>query len=278
MIEAPLGDLASWTEHLARVDLPVLRRTVARLDALRAEEETADARAIAAAIGDDPLMALRLFSHLARQRGARSSAEVSTVERALVMLGVGPFFRAFERLGTVEERLRGMPHAHAGLIGVLRRGQRAARFACAFAVWRNDVTAEEIVLAALLHDAAELLLWCFAPKLMIRIRNLQAADPALRSAAAQQQVLGVALVDLQLALAGRWRLPRLLAELMNDRHAANPRVRSVTLAVSLARHSSVNWSNPALPDDFRAIATLLSVTPEKARELAGAPAEAGAPA
>jgi HD-like signal output (HDOD) protein len=278
MIESPLGDLASWSDHFARLDLPVLRRTVARLDELRQDEDNADARVIAAAIGDDPLMALRLFSHLARRRGTRSSAEVATVERALVMLGVGPFFRAFERLDSVEERLRGMPHAHAGLIRVLRRGQRAARFACSFAVWRNDVNAEEIVLAALLHDAAELLLWCFAPKLMIRIRNLQAADAALRSATAQQQVLGVVLVDLQLALARCWRLPGLLVEMMNDHQADTPRVRNVTLAISLARHSATNWENPALPDDYREIAALLSITPAKARALAGAPAEASAPA
>lgn len=275
MLEKPLKDLASWTDHVARQDIPVLRRTTSRLGSLAAAEKDEgleiDARMLARAIDDDPLMALRLFSHVARRRGARSEAEVATVERSVVMLGIGPFFRAFGSLATVEERLRGNGQAHAGLIRVLRRGQRAARFAAEFAVWRNDVNAEEIMLAALLHDLAEMLMWVFAPALMLRIREMQARDPALRSDAAQREVLNIELNDLQIALARRWRLPALLVSMMDDRHAQAARVRNVLLAVRLARHTARSWENPALPDDYRDLGVLLSVSPAKAAEIAGAP-------
>ncbi len=274
MLEAPLRDLGAWTEYFARLDIPVLRRTAARVRSLAQREADGgagvDARTVAGAIADDPLMTLRVFSHLARRRGS-AAAEVATAERALVMLGVGPFFRSFCNVPTVEERMRGDTDAHAGLVRVLRRAQRAARFACAFAIWRNDANAEEIVLAALLHDLAEMLLWCFAPALMRRIRALQAADPALRSTAAQKDVLRIELHELQVALARRWRLPALLVELMDHRQASGPRVRSIVLAHDLARHSTRSWDNPALPEDYRQAAALLSVNPAKVRELVGAP-------
>lgn len=280
MLDAPLRDLPAWTNWFARIDVPVLRRSRARLLALKAREDAGeielDSRTVAAALGGDPLMALRVFAHLARRRGARNAADVTTVERAIVMLGLAPFFRLAEEMGTVEERLGASAEAHAGLIRVLRRSQRAARFACDLAVWRNDVNAEEIVLAALLHDLAEILLWCFAPALILRIRALQAADPALRSAAVQREVLHVELNELQVALARHWRLPALLVEMMDDHHAETPRVRNVALAASLARHSAKSWHNAALPDDFRAIAALLSVTPARARAIVDAPPEESA--
>ena len=45
--------------------------------------------------------------------------------------------------------------------------------------------------------------------------------------------------------------------MMNHHHAESPRTRTVALAVALARHSANGWDNPALPDDYSAIAALL---------------------
>jgi hypothetical protein len=50
--------------------------------------------------------------------------------------------------------------------------------------------------------------------------------------------------------------------LMNEAQANNPRVRNVVLAVNLARHAANGWTDPALPDDFQAIADLLHLTPD----------------
>ena len=81
----------------------------------------------------------------------------------------------------------------------------------------------------------------------------------MRSATAQEQVLGFRLFDLQLALCETWQLPELLNTLMNDANAELPRVQNVSLAVNLARHSANAWDNAALPDDFSAIEKLLHI-------------------
>jgi acetoin utilization deacetylase AcuC-like enzyme len=49
---------------------------------------------------------------------------------------------------------------------------------------------------------------------------------------------------------------------MSEAHANSPRVRNVVLADDLARHAANGWKDPALPDDFRAIADLLHMTPD----------------
>ena len=54
----------------------------------------------------------------------------------------------------------------------------------------------------------------------------------------------------------------LLTALMDRAKADHPRVRNVTLAVDLARHSSNGWDDPALPDDFAAIENLLHISHE----------------
>lgn len=256
----------AWVERLAREPPPVLRSTLAALAALRERPQELDARAVADAVFGDPLMAARVFAELAPRR-ARSAADIATLERAILMLGLEPFFRAFARLPAVEDRLQTERRALVGLLRVLRRARRAARFACLISTWRNDACAEEIVFAALLHHVGEMLLWIHAPAFALEVRALQAARPGLRSAVAQRAVLGVELGVLQHLIALRWRLPELVAMSAEDVCAGNPQVCSVVLAARFARHSARSLADAALPDDLRELARLLSSTPERVREL-----------
>lgn len=278
MLTHPLPDLPAWTRHLCAQPIPVLAESAAALAGLAAAEEErgdVDAHRIAAAIAQDPLMALRVFAQVARLDHAHGRDErrgtPETVTAALVLLGIGPFFRAVGALPTVETVLDpasgAPPGALAGLQRVLRRAYRAANFALGFAVHRMDGDAPVIQAAALLHDFAELLLWCHAPALALAIARRQADDPALRSVDAQQAVLNVHLADLELALMRAWALPELLTRMVDERCIRDPRVHAVDLAVRIARHSQDGWDNPALPDDWLALAGLLNLSPEAAREL-----------
>jgi HD-like signal output (HDOD) protein len=181
-----------------------------------------------------------------------------------VMLGIPPFFRAFAAPPTIEDRLLDRPEALAGLERVLCRAHRGARFALAFAVHRTDPHAATVHAAALLHEFAELLLWCQAPGLALRIESLQRADPAMRSSAAQRRVLNIELAELQQALASAWRLPSLLSESRHEPHAAHIGARAVQLGARVARHSAGGWDNAALPDDVAEVAMLLNLSPSAA--------------
>ncbi len=256
----PLRDLAAWTAHFRAAEIPVLAHTSEALEALRANEDDVDANGIGEMISGDPLMTLKVLAYSSTHRGSRVVTDTETVTAALVMMGISPFFGSFGVQPTVEDRLRDEPEALAGLNQTLQRAHRSANFALGFAVHRMDHDSAVIHAAALLHDFAEMLLWCHAPKLALSIQRAQRADPALRSSAAQLAALNIDLMDLQQSLMKAWRLPELLIRISDDRHAEHPSVRSVALAVRLARHTANGWDNAALPDDLKDIAQLLNLS------------------
>lgn len=261
-LDSPLRSLAAWLAHFRAAPIPVLDATADAVRELAANEDVVDARLLAETVAADPLMTLKLLAHIGSQ--SRRETDVETVVAALVLLGVGPFFRLFGELPTVGDALQGTPdeaRARAGLQAVLDRSHRAARFAIGFAAHRMDPDAAVIHEATLLHGLAELLLWCHAPTLALAIAERLRADTSLRSSAAQQAVLGITLAELQQALMKAWRLPELLIRLDDEGHAESTQVRNVTLAVRLARHTAQDWNNAAVPDDVADIASLLQLGP-----------------
>lgn len=262
MLEHPLQDLESWVLYFSGAELPILRQTARRLEEAHRNIDEVSGRDIANIVLQDPLMAVRVLAYIQPFVGKRLRSDITTIGSAVMMLGVEPFFRKFESPVTIEAMLGDEPQALLGALQVIRRAQRASRYAHDWAFARHDVNVEEVALAALLHDLAEILLCCFTPKLTQRIRAMQQADSTLRSAAAQEAVLGIQAFDLQLALCRAWHLPELLKTLMDDAHADKPRVQNVTLAVNLARHSANGWNDAALPDDYTAIEQLLHINRE----------------
>ncbi len=266
-LNAPLRDLAAWTQAFAAAPIPVLDSTAEALEAMRLNEDEIDASMLGEMIADDPLMTLKLLVHAAANRPARVVTEPETVTAALVLMGISPFFAGFGAQPTVEDRLGAFPDALNGLRDVVRRAHRAANFALGFAVHRMDPDAAMLHQAALLHDFAEMLLWCHAPALALRIRHAQQTDTALRSSVAQRAVLNVELPDLQHALMQRWRLPELLVRITDDRQAAHTEVQNVLLGVRVARHTAEGWDNAAIPDDVRDVAQLLHLSEPAALKL-----------
>lgn len=273
MLDQPPQDLEAWVSFLSNAEIPILRKTARRLEEARQNIDRVNGRDIASIVLQDPLMAIRVLAYIHPFRGKHLRSDITTIANAVMMLGIEPFFTHFESPATIETTLKDEPQALLGVLQVIRRVQRASTYAHDWAFERYDLNIEEVALAALLHDLAEILLWCFAPRQAIKIRDLHLADKTLRSATAQQQVLGFPLFDLQRALCTVWHLPELLSTLMDDDNAFQPRVRNVILAVNLARHSSNDWTDAALPDDFSAIEKLLHIKRETLLSRLNIPAE-----
>ncbi|KNZ31101.1 MAG: histidine kinase [Methylibium sp. NZG] len=262
-----LPDLRAWTAHFMAAEIPILADTAEALEAMRPHEDDLDANTIGEMISADPLMTVKVLAYAATHRGSRIVTDPETVIATLVMMGISPFFRAFGPQPTVEQRLADEPEALEGLRDTVRRSHRAASFALGLAVHRHDHDAAVIHEAALLHDFAEMLLWCHAPALALQIRHAQQADPALRSSVVQRELLNIELADLQQSLMKAWRLPELLVRISDDAHAEQASVRNVALAVRLARHTAYGWDNAAIPDDVAAIAALLNQSPAATMKL-----------
>lgn len=249
--------LEHWVAVLTRADLPVLKQTARDLNALREDEERLTANSVAGVIARDPIMTVKLLRYLQHHKHKSQTTEVVQVEQALLMLGIEPLFNKVTLEPLVEDMLKPQIAALPHLLRVVHRSHRASEYAMDWAVRLRDLHYEEVRIAALLHDIAEILMWCFAPEPMLKIRHLQQQDKTLRSRDVQQQVLGFMLFDLQRELAAQWGLPQLLMTLMNDASANLQRVRNVVLAVNVARHSANGWDDAALPDDYKDIGELL---------------------
>ncbi|MEY2633819.1 MAG: hypothetical protein RIR00_2473 [Pseudomonadota bacterium] len=261
MLKHPMQDLESWVQFFSNSELPVLRHTKRQLEEARANIQHVSGRDITRIVLHDPLMVVKVLAYIQPFRSRRLSHDITTIASAVMMLGIEPFFAHFDKLVTIEDMLKDEnSQALLGALNVIRRSQRAARYAHEWGIWRHDVNVEEVTVAAVLHDLAEVLLWCLAPHLALDIRGLQQADANLRSAVAQERILGVRLQDIQLGLCHIWHLPELLVDLIDDSKDGHPRVRNVSLAVKLARHSATSWQDAALPDDYKDIADLLHLS------------------
>ncbi|MBN8439419.1 MAG: HDOD domain-containing protein [Candidatus Accumulibacter sp.] len=263
MCDKPMPrDLAGWVTFLSSAEMPILRQTARRLDHARQQIDRVNGRDITDIVLQDPLLAIRVLAYIQEASHRRLQSDITNIASAVMMLGIDPFFRKFDQPRTLETMLSGQPQALLGVVQVILRTQRASHYAHEWAFARHDMNVEEVALAALLNDIAEILLWCFAPHLAIEIRSRLQADRTLRSAGAQQEVLGFPLADLQLALCHAWHLPELLTTLMDDGKAHLQRVQNVKLAVNLARHSTGGWTDPAIPDDLTAVQNLLHISRE----------------
>ena len=266
-LAAALPDLQAWIRHFCDAQIPILEASALALEDMRAldADDKVDANMLGSLIETDPFFTVKVLAYVASKRRRTEGTEAETVTSALMMIGVSPFLRAFGPQPTVEALLAQQPLAMAGVQRVLKRSMRAARFALAFGVHRMDQDVSTIRLAAFVHDFAELLMWCHAPALVLEVLLKQRENPTLRTAALQRVIFHIDLNALRQSLMKLWGLPELLVRLSDERHADHPAVRSVALAVRLARHTQDGWSNPALPDDFRDIAQLLNASERAAR-------------
>lgn len=255
----PPQDLASWLTLVSDAEIPILRQTGRRLAQALGNIDRVTGRDITDIVLQDPLLAIRVLAYIQAVSRRRLQSDITNIASAVMMLGVEPFFRTFDRPLTLETLLDGRAPALLGVLQVILRAQRASRYAHDWAFARHDMNVEEVALAALLHDLAELLLWCFAPDLAIALRARLQARRTLRSIDVEQDVLGFSLAELQSALCRAWQLPALLTTLMDNGNAHLPRVQNVKLAVDLARHSLDGWTDPALNDDLSAVEKLLHV-------------------
>ncbi len=256
--------LNEWVAKLSKSELPVLKHTARDLAALRVDDNKLTVHSIAHAIKSDPIMTLKLLRYLQSHKHRAQTTDVVQVEQALLMLGIEPFFKHVAPQPLIEELLKTHAVALPPLLRMVHRAHRASEYACDWAVYLHDLHFEEVRMAALLHNIAEILMWCFAPDAMLKIRDIQQHDKELRSHAVQEQVLGFSLTALQKALVTQWALPELLHTLLDERSARQPRVHIVNLAINLARHSANGWDDAALPDDYKDLGELLHLPTEQA--------------
>lgn len=254
--------LAEWVDELKSWDMPVLQRSIREMAKLARRVEKITAGEIADVSLRDPLMTLKVLRLVNGMSRSRLGSEITTVEHAVMMLGVGPFFNRIPNLNAVEENLQGFDGALPGLMQAMSRAHHAAWQARDWAIFRADMKSEEVYIGALLYDMGEILLWAYAPVQALQIRKL-ARRNKISLAQAQKEILGFDSRELQFALAEAWHLPELMQAFMHSENAVQPRIRGVTLAASIARRAETGWHATEMLADYEAIAEMLHLHPDE---------------
>jgi hypothetical protein len=121
----------------------------------------------------DPLMTLKVLGVCGDAPCEPGRTDHRTVTSALVLMGISPFFAASGPQPTVEDWLADQPAALAGLDESLRpRTPRREFRARVRGAPHGPGCPPRSTPAALLHDFADMLLWCHAPALALRLRAL----------------------------------------------------------------------------------------------------------
>ncbi len=276
MLAQPLPDLAAWSQYLTGRPIPVLLDTAEGLSLLaevEARHGSVDAHQIDEAVGDDPLMTLRVLTHVARHRTPRQVTDVDTVTGAVVLMGIGPFFHTFSPLLVLDDHLDAHPGAVAEIHRLIRRSWCAARLVTEFALLHADSHASTLQKAALLHGHADILLWCHAPALAQSLRERCAQDPAQDRTHHERAVLNIELRALEHQIARDWGLPATLRRLTDPDDTSakvllQPQRRLLELALTLA--DRLDREGPqAVPtlEELEELSTLLTLSTPSVQRL-----------
>lgn len=261
-----MRSVKEWTAYLESVDLPVLRRTAEEIGRLAKKADHVTSAELAKVILHDPILTLRVLRLANRPRSSRFENGTTMVEHAVVVIGVTPLFEQLSRLPVLEDVLQTKERALESLRCALSQAFHAAYLARDWSILRMDMQAEEVYVAALLHDFARLVMGCVSSEDMLKARRLQRKE-GLSAEEAETRVFGFPLFELQDALATAWRLPDLTLSLMDPKNVERPRTRLVLVATEVVRHAAKGWYAEALVKDYETLAELLHLTPDETANL-----------
>ncbi|MCB1876153.1 MAG: HDOD domain-containing protein [Chromatiales bacterium] len=245
-------------EHLRDQDLPLFAPTVRDIVRLT-HSDASSAPELTNAILRDPSMTARVLKTVNAVYYNPSRVPVSTVSRAVVLLGFASIreialsaalLEALAGAAKRERLLRELARAfHAG---VQARGLIAGRPA--------QERGEEVFVAAVLSRLGEMLFWAFGG------RDVQTLDASLDelghdAPAMERRVLGFRLKELTVALSREWNLSRLLDEALRV-SGASPPARMVVWGQRIALAAEQGWASPAMDKVLHGLAKELRAEPE----------------
>ena len=243
-------------QRLGPEDLPILSVSAAEFANLATRGERADPHEIGDVVLHDPFFTLNLLRTMGTRKRGRLAGDITTVEHAIMMMGVKPLFTHFAQPTLIENQFKANPRALLQLRRALSRAHHAACQARDWAIARQDIESEEVYIAASLNDIAEQVLCFLAPALAEKLSEEIRRDP-LATRATQQSVLGFDLAALHTEIVRVFQWPSLLQALTDPANVEKPRAMNVQLAASVARHAEFGWQGAALERDMEAVSALL---------------------
>lgn len=243
-----------WLEKMTTDVFPILRHSRDELSAMELDIDNITDGAIARQIYHDPLLMTNVLRKVANIPRRELAGEVTTIDRAVMMLGMQPFFRWVKTLPVLEERLKDKVPILQRLQVVLACNYHAAHQAWQWSMLRKDINADEVFVAALLHNRLIWAGWLLMPGEMLLIEQFMRREQ-MDFATAFFRHTDYRFDEVMIELAKKWRLPGLYVDFHLGHNAV--RAQGVTLAQTLSELTQRGWWQPAVEKQLAQIAEWL---------------------
>ena len=256
-------DLDAWVKSLSERGMPIFARTARDISGVAASDESSAAE-LARVILHDASMTARMLRVANSPYYNPAKNSISTVSRAVVMLGFDVVRSICLSIAVVETLLKGPQRER--LLEEMARSFHAAAQARAFAQKHKDPAPEEVFIATLLCNLGQMAFWTFAGE---QGDKLSAAlqQPGVAVEKIEEQVLGFKLRQLTLGIAREWKLGDLLTDTLEGKHKENPRISNILIGHELARNLEQGWDSPEVKDVMKRLAEKLYLPMDAVRGL-----------
>lgn len=225
----------AWASYWQSKPIPILEASLRDLAQLARRADRVRPVEIADVVLRDPLFTLQVLRHINQRNRTQLGAEIVSVEKTVMLMGVVPFLERFVRL-TAVEKLLSNPEDSALLYRLVAWSRFFVRITRDFANQRYDARMDEILVAALLHNINDLL--------MLLSRQDKAAPPMAGHVS-----------DLLLSL----QMPDAVPRLLNVGEDAAPREVMQQALCQMSIALQTGWWWPDVQQCLRRIADVLGV-------------------
>jgi HD-like signal output (HDOD) protein len=246
--------LAYWLEKLTTDNFPILRRSREQLLIMERDINRVTDDDIAKQVYRDPFLMTNLLRRVAKMPRRGLAGEVTTINRAVMMVGMQPFFLWAKNLPVLEDTLRGKTPVLQRLLAVLSCSYHAAHQAWQWALLRKDMNAEEVFVATLLQNRIAWAGWLLIPGEMLVIEQHMRRE-RFDFAKAFSRHTDYLYEDIQTALAKKWTLPELYCDFLHGHNAI--RGQGAVLALKLSDAVQRGWWQPQVTEIIQQIADWL---------------------
>ena len=229
--------LNAWIERIRDQELPIFGRTAEQIRALTDNDKAAVSQ-LADAILCDPGMTAKLLRIANSVIFNTSGIQITTISRAVLMLGFNMVRQVALSVAFVDALLRGPVRKR--VLREMGRACHAATQARWLASRRHDAQPEEVFIAALLYRFGEMAFWCLAGETGDELEAALRHNPNTPGDA-EQSLLGFRLNQLTIAMAHDWRVSPLLQSVLKGTYPKRSREQTVVLAFRLAEDSESGW-------------------------------------
>ena len=246
--------LAFWLEKLTTDNFPILARSREQLLKMEKNINRVTDDAIAAQVYHDPFLMTNLLRRVALLPRRGLAGEVTTINRAIKMVGMQPFFLWAKNLPVLEEVLRGKTPVLQRLLTVLSCSYHAAHQAWQWSLLRKDINADEIFVATLLQNRIPWAGWLLMPGEML-VMEQQMRRERLNFSSVFARHTDYLYDDIQIALGKKWILPELYSDFLHGHNVI--RGQGAVLAIKLAEAAQHGWWQPQVEEIIKQTAEWL---------------------